>query len=98
MNRKVLSAYIFVVLAFSAQLWYSKMDNNQKDTLKINPKNQVKDILGGILDGKKNITIRGAGIEKTVLSFLGQKEGAEGIRVSGCENIVFEDFTIEDHQ
>ena len=26
-----------------------------------------------IMDGKKNITIRGAGIEKTVLSFKGQK-------------------------
>ena len=33
-----------------------------------------------ILDGKKNITLRGKGIEKTVLSFKGQKQGQ---RVSG---------------
>ena len=31
-----------------------------------------------ILDGKENITVRGKGIEKTVLSFKNQKEGAEG--------------------
>ena len=49
-----------------------------------------------ILDGKKNITIKGAGIDETVLSFKGQKDGAEGIRVANCENIVFKDFTIED--
>ncbi|XOV93614.1 MAG: parallel beta-helix domain-containing protein [Bacteroidota bacterium] len=49
-----------------------------------------------ILDGKNNITIRGKGIDKTVLSFVLQEEGAEGLRIANCENIVLEDFTVED--
>lgn len=49
-----------------------------------------------IIDGKKNITIAGAGIDKTYLSFKWQDEGAEGIRASNCEKITFQDFTIED--
>ncbi len=49
-----------------------------------------------VLDGRKNITIRGAGMDKTVLSFKGQKEGAEGLRVSNSKNILLEDFTVED--
>jgi parallel beta-helix repeat protein len=48
------------------------------------------------LDEKKNITLRGAGQDKTVLSFKGQKQGAEGLKVSNCTNIVLENFTIED--
>jgi parallel beta-helix repeat protein len=49
-----------------------------------------------ILDGKKHVTIRGAGMEKTVLSFKGQVEGAEGIRISNGENITLENLTVED--
>tara|TARA_B100001093_G_scaffold294735_1_gene281118 strand:+ start:93 stop:1433 length:1341 start_codon:yes stop_codon:yes gene_type:complete len=49
-----------------------------------------------ILDGKKNITLRGKGIEKTVLSFRGQKQGAEGIRISNCKNLTIENMSIED--
>ena len=48
------------------------------------------------IDGKKNITIRGKGIDKTVLSFKGQTQGAEGIRITNGENIILEDFTAED--
>lgn len=48
------------------------------------------------LDEKKRITIRGAGQEKTVLSFKNQQQGAEGLRVSNCSQIVLEHFTIED--
>lgn len=48
------------------------------------------------LDAKNNITIRGAGQDKTVLSFKNQKQGAEGIKVTNAENIVLENFTIED--
>ena len=36
------------------------------------------------------VTVRGAGINKTVLSFKGQAAGAEGLLVTG------DDFTIED--
>ena len=49
-----------------------------------------------ILEGKKNITIRGKGIDKTVLSFKIQESGAEGLRIANCTNIVLENFTIED--
>ena len=49
-----------------------------------------------LIDGKKNVTIKGAGMENTVLSFAMQEEGAEGIKASNCINLTFEDFTIED--
>lgn len=48
------------------------------------------------LDAKKRITIRGAGQDKTVLSFKNQKQGAEGLKITNAENIVLQDFTIED--
>src|SRR5512145_2532895 len=34
------------------------------------------------LDGKNDITIRGAGIDKTTLTFKDQKQGAEGLKVT----------------
>ncbi len=48
------------------------------------------------LDAKKRIIIRGAGQDKTILSFKNQKQGAEGLRITNAENIVLQDFTIED--
>jgi parallel beta-helix repeat protein len=49
-----------------------------------------------ILDGKHGITVKGAGMDKTYLSFREQKEGAEGIRVANASNITLEGFTIQD--
>lgn len=49
-----------------------------------------------ILDGRKDIVLRGAGMNKTFLSFKDQTEGAEGIRVSNCNNITIEGLTIQD--
>jgi len=48
------------------------------------------------MDGKKNITIRGMGMDKTILSFKDQQEGAEGLKISNGVNILLEDFTILD--
>ncbi len=48
------------------------------------------------MEGKKNIVIRGKGIDKTILSFKNQTSGAEGIRISECENITIEDMTVQD--
>lgn len=48
------------------------------------------------IEGKKNITIKGKGRNKTILSFLGQTEGAEGINATNCANITLQDFTIQD--
>ena len=48
------------------------------------------------LDAKKNVTIRGAGQDKTILTFKDQRQGAEGLKITNAENIVLEQFTIED--
>lgn len=48
------------------------------------------------IEGKKNIVIRGKGMDKTILSFKNQISGAEGIRVTDCENITIEDMTVQD--
>ncbi|TDH26999.1 hypothetical protein EXU57_09355 [Segetibacter sp. 3557_3] len=48
------------------------------------------------LEGKNNITIRGKGMDKTILSFKNQTDGAEGIRVSNGSDIVLESFTVQD--
>lgn len=51
---------------------------------------------GLILEGKSDVTIRGQGKDKTVLSFKDQTQGAEGMKVANCKNITLQDFTIED--
>ncbi len=48
------------------------------------------------LDGKSDIVIRGKGMDKTILSWMNQVEGAQGFQVSNCRNIVLEDFSVED--
>jgi parallel beta-helix repeat protein len=48
------------------------------------------------MEGKSNILIRGKGIDKTVLSFKNQTEGAQGLLISNGKNIVLEDFSVED--
>jgi parallel beta-helix repeat protein len=48
------------------------------------------------LDGKKNIVIKGAGEDKTILSFKGQISGAEGIKITNSSNITLQDLTVQD--
>ncbi len=48
------------------------------------------------IEGKKNITIKGKGADKTVLSFKTQKTGAEGLRISNCSDFVLESLSVED--
>ncbi|MBX2958207.1 MAG: right-handed parallel beta-helix repeat-containing protein [Cyclobacteriaceae bacterium] len=48
------------------------------------------------MDGKSNITIRGKGMDKTILSWKNQTEGAQGMQISNGKNIVLEDFSVED--
>ncbi|HQV76937.1 MAG TPA: parallel beta-helix domain-containing protein [Chitinophagales bacterium] len=48
------------------------------------------------MEGKKNVTIKGAGTQKTILSFLGQNEGAEGINITNCQNVTMEGLTVQD--
>lgn len=48
-----------------------------------------------ILDGVKNVTIKGKGMDKTILNFKGQKDGAEGLRIT-ANGITLEDFALID--
>lgn len=48
-----------------------------------------------ILDGINNVTIKGKGKDKTILSFKGQKDGAEGLRIT-ANGVVLEDFGVMD--
>ena len=48
------------------------------------------------LDGKKNVTIKGAGMDKTILDFKGQISGAEGIKITNAVNITLQDLTVQD--
>ena len=45
---------------------------------------------------KSNVTIRGAGPDKTVLSFKGQVQGAEGLLINAAEHVTIENLAIED--
>ena len=47
------------------------------------------------LEGIPRVTIRGAGKLNTVLSFLGQKVGAEGIRII-ADSVILSDLTVQD--
>lgn len=49
-----------------------------------------------LIDGKRNLTIKGAGMDRTILSFAAQEEGAEGLKAANCVNLRIEDLTIED--
>lgn len=48
------------------------------------------------LEGVPNVTIKGAGMDKTVLSFKEQIAGAQGLLIQSSDGIVLEDFTVED--
>lgn len=48
------------------------------------------------MDGKSNVVIRGKGMDKTILSFKNQTEGAQGLLVTNGSNISLMDFSIED--
>lgn len=47
------------------------------------------------LDGLHNVTVKGAGMGKTILNFAGQISGAEGVKVTRCKNIVLSDFSVQ---
>jgi parallel beta-helix repeat protein len=47
------------------------------------------------LEGKKNIVIKGAGMDKTILNFKGQSEGAEGLHISNAQDITIRDLTVQ---
>ena len=48
-----------------------------------------------LVDGNKYLIIKGQGIDKTILSFEMQEEGAEGLKIANGVSIIVENFTIE---
>ncbi len=48
------------------------------------------------LEGVPNVTIKGAGMGKTMLSFKGQIEGAQGLLVKDADGLTLEGFTVQD--
>lgn len=48
------------------------------------------------VDDKKNLVIKGAGMDKTVISFKDQIDGAEGFKINRCTHIRLMDFTLQD--
>ena len=48
------------------------------------------------LDGKKNVVIKGQGMDKTKLSFKDQLSGAEGIKITNGSQITIQDLTVQD--
>ncbi|WP_199758260.1 parallel beta-helix domain-containing protein [Lacibacter cauensis] len=48
------------------------------------------------LDGKKNVIIKGKGMDKTILNFTNQVSGAEGIKITNGKNITLQDVTVQD--
>lgn len=51
---------------------------------------------GVLMDGKSNVVIMGAGMDSTVISWRGQKEGSEGLKISHCRDIQILQMTLED--
>lgn len=48
------------------------------------------------LDGVPNVTIKGQGKGKTILSFKGQIEGAEGLIIKNSDKLTLQGFTLQD--
>ena len=48
------------------------------------------------IEGKHDLVIRGAGMNKSILSFANQDEGAQGISITNSSNIILEDFSVRD--
>ena len=65
------------------------------DTITIpNGTHNIKGALS--IEGKENLVIRGSGMNRSILSFAGQTEGAQGISITNSTNIILEDFSVHD--
>lgn len=47
-----------------------------------------------LVDGYNDVVITGAGMDKTILQFEGQQDGAEGFKVTNCNRFTMRDFAI----
>lgn len=78
-----------------AQLQKRLIDAQEGDEILL-PEGTFSFKRGLSLDDVPNITIKGAGKGKTILSFLGQIEGAQGLHVKNVTNLTLEGFTVAD--
>ena len=61
------------------------------DTIKLS--SGLFPILGTLsMEGKENIVIKGTGMNSTTLNFSTQVEGAQGLSITNCKNIILEDL------
>jgi parallel beta-helix repeat protein len=79
--------------AFQQQLITQLVSAKDGDVIQLPPGRF--NIQRGLSLNASRITLRGAGMNETVLSFKHQKQGAEGLLVHG-DQIIIEDLTIED--
>jgi parallel beta-helix repeat protein len=94
-------AFLIHIMSLNAQMDLQKKIQKQ---LIMTEDNSVVQLDGGTfafkgslsMEDKKKVVIRGQGMDKTILSFKGQTDGAEGLRVSNAEDITIEDMTIQD--
>ena len=89
---------IFVVFGFAEferDLQLKLILAEPGDTIKL--ESGLFPILGTLsMEGKQDIVIKGSGINGTILSFTNQVEGAQALSITNCNNIILEDFTIQD--
>ncbi len=102
MRFSVLFAVIFFVLPFSL-LAQDLVKQMQRQFISIQDGGTIElpegtfSLPSGLwLDGKNNITIKGAGKDKTILNFGSQISGAEGIKITNGNNITIQNLTVQD--
>ena len=95
--------YLILISIFFSLLFSNYEKNLQTTLILAEPADTIHlgegtiEIKGSLsMEGKENIVIKGNGIEKTILSFSNQTNGAEGLRINNCKNITMIDFTVQD--
>jgi parallel beta-helix repeat protein len=96
----------FLLLIGLLQLGYAQSDVQKKiqTELILAEKGAVIEVPSGnfhfdgtlSIDEKEGLILKGAGKDKTFLSFADQSNGAEGIRITNSQNITIEGLTIQD--
>ncbi len=94
---------LFVIYAFSINVLCASFEKEFQTKLILASPGEIitipkgfQDILSTLsIEGKNNITIRGMGIDLSILSFANQDNGAEGLRIINCSNIKLENFTVQ---
>lgn len=98
--------YLFIFIFSSFSICFPQYEKNLQlelilaqdgDTVLIEP--GFFPMLGTIsIENKKNLTVKGSGISKSIISFNTQISGTEGIKIKNCQNIIFQDFSIQGYK